>query len=372
MKVERYRNPNLTSTKTNLKLEIDRVSGGGISDLIIEDSQPLNSKNGDLVYFNNEGTTGTGAQARVSRIQGNEVTNSFGSEITTRLISHRQRLDLSNNKTDGVVDSFIFVPGTFIETVTTANQEISRARVISYNQETYVLELQTTTYRLIQGGDFFYDSKQKLVEVPGFTPTSSTRSASVDENVSITSIAQPQSRLDSSDLQPGDLWWSLSNGRLYVYYDDNDSEQWVCTQPIGMRPFESASNTSIGTNATDPSPSNVSNLDSYVTISSKAPSERPDGTQNQIGDLWWSSHTGVLYIWNVENPNSYWDPSFGSTAEWVCTDPSGVVPQENTALDSVWPQLTGGDFETYRSGLRVIISEVAPKAFDTTAGCTLI
>ena len=60
-------------------------------------------------------------------------------------------------------------------------------------------------------------------------------------------MTQPVSRANATDLQPGDLWWSLSNGRLYVYYDDNDSEQWVCTQPIGMRPFESASDISIGT-----------------------------------------------------------------------------------------------------------------------------
>ena len=33
----------------------------------------------------------------------------------------------------------------------------------------------------------------------------------------------------------GDLWWNSSDdsGRLYVYYDDGDSEQWVEASPQG-------------------------------------------------------------------------------------------------------------------------------------------
>ena len=63
------------------------------------------------------------------------------------------------------------------------------------------------------------------------------------------SFVEPQRRLDGSDLQPGDLWWSLQSGRLYVYYNDGvlsgidpyedagGTSQWVCTHPIGIRPL---------------------------------------------------------------------------------------------------------------------------------------
>lgn len=33
------------------------------------------------------------------------------------------------------------------------------------------------------------------------------------------------------DTEPGDLWWDSSDGRLYVYYEDADSAQWVDASP---------------------------------------------------------------------------------------------------------------------------------------------
>jgi len=40
---------------------------------------------------------------------------------------------------------------------------------------------------------------------------------------------------DTAPLNPnnGDLWWDSVNGKLKVYYDDGDSEQWVDATPIG-------------------------------------------------------------------------------------------------------------------------------------------
>jgi len=35
----------------------------------------------------------------------------------------------------------------------------------------------------------------------------------------------------TSGLQPGYLWWNSNNGRLSVYYDDSDSQQWVNVAP---------------------------------------------------------------------------------------------------------------------------------------------
>ena len=31
--------------------------------------------------------------------------------------------------------------------------------------------------------------------------------------------------------EPGDMWWSTVDGRLYVKYEDEDSEQWVDASP---------------------------------------------------------------------------------------------------------------------------------------------
>ena len=66
--------------------------------------------------------------------------------------------------------------------------------------------------------------------------------------------------------------------------------------------------------------------ENIVTISNTSPDSRPDGTPNVLGDLWWSAHTGVMYIWNSDDVNQFFDPVNNNveppyTAEWVCTDP---------------------------------------------------
>eukprot|EP00487_Bulimina_marginata_P000462 TRINITY_DN1085_c0_g1_i1.p1 TRINITY_DN1085_c0_g1~~TRINITY_DN1085_c0_g1_i1.p1 ORF type:complete len:122 (+),score=1.96 TRINITY_DN1085_c0_g1_i1:633-998(+) len=34
-----------------------------------------------------------------------------------------------------------------------------------------------------------------------------------------------------ADPVPGDLWWNSSDGRMYIYYTDQDSSQWVQATP---------------------------------------------------------------------------------------------------------------------------------------------
>ena len=372
-KVERYRNSddnNLQSSKTNLKLKIGSITEGGISDIVIQDSQPNNSRVGDLVYFNNKNTSGGGAQAKVFSVEGKEVEESYGSFIQTNLISHRQRLDLNNNEGQ----SFVFVKGTFIETKTIGKRDSARAAVVSYNPETMVLELQTSTPKLIEEGDIFYDNRGTEVITPQYvTPTTST--SSVEDNVSITSALKPYTRVDGEDLRAGDLWWSVGNGRMYVWYiwfnrkQQKNIGQWVCTQPIGMTPFESATDIGIGTSNSIPSPDlnvipNPIQVEGLVTISNSAPLQRSNGEPNEIGDLWWSSHTGVLYIWNVSNTNSISDLGETYSSEWVCTTPSGVISQGDDATDYFYPEVAEiNAFQSYSSGLHVVISETAPRAY---------
>ena len=81
--------------------------------------------------------------------------------------------------------------------------------------------------------------------------------------------------------------------------------------------------------------------ENIVTICNEAPDSRPDGTDNRLGDLWWSSHTNIMYIWNSDDINQYFDPvninvESPYTAEWVCTDPSGLVPFDEYSSDSIW------------------------------------
>ena len=371
-RVERFRNPNLTSTKTDLKLSVSKIAAGSVSEVLVVDGKPDNAKIGDFVFFDESDTTGRGVQAQVKLLQGENVTNSFGSQILTRLISHRQRLDLSSNReVDGSIRSFAFVPDTFIETFNTQTLDTSVARVLSYNTTTRVLEIQTTTRRLVQNGDQFFDNKFNLVQTPVFDNTTFSQLNFNDENnVVIPSILQPITRPDSSSLKPGDLWWSYTNGRLYVYFNDGDSSQWVCTQPIGMIPMgDTASGVTIGVSDSDPSPAPPSTSENYVMISSKAPGLRIDGTPLQYGDLWWSSHTGVMYLWNIENYGNIPDPTNPGTSEWVCTDPSGTVPIEDTSLDEIWSDATVQTPLQYESGVKVIISQTAPSATDVGGLC---
>ena len=53
-----------------------------------------------------------------------------------------------------------------------------------------------------------------------------------------------------------------------------------------------------------------------------APAERADGTPNGAGDLWWSTHTGMLYIWAVETSTDVDSGYLKTNAQWVATDPS--------------------------------------------------
>ena len=51
---------------------------------------------------------------------------------------------------------------------------------------------------------------------------------SVPEAPSVTTSDTPPLAADSSN---GDLWWNTNDGRLYIYYTDGDSSQWVDASP---------------------------------------------------------------------------------------------------------------------------------------------
>jgi len=113
--------------------------------------------------------------------------------------------------------------------------------------------------------------------------------------VDATPIPDTNASVDISSTVPsdplvGDLWWSDVNGRLYIYYTDGDSSQWVDASP------ESNTRNNGGGGGGGSAP---------VTVSTVSPSPVVEG------DLWFNSGNGNLYI-------RYDDPDT-NTGLWITT-----------------------------------------------------
>lgn len=78
----------------------------------------------------------------------------------------------------------------------------------------------------------------------------------------------------------GQLWWCTTDGRLYVYYNDGDSSQWVPATPeTGLEGGGGGASVDVGENPpTDPSE----------------------------GNLWWNTNDGLLYIAYDNSGNMRW------------------------------------------------------------------
>ena len=442
-KVSRYRNPYLNSTKEKLKVEVETTTKGTISGVQVISGLPDNSELGDKVYFDNEGSGGDGAIGEVSMIEGVPVENGYGQNIGTTLISHRQAIDLDYFQYNEVTNTYykpnyVFVTSSQIETTNGAV-----ATVESYNFTTRELIVQTTTSRLIQAGDVFFDNNQLLViarpeqlltymgtadVVSGTAPSSpslgqffintvagnagSSWTGIVGEPVAknqfiyyttqwnladivtdfdgddsdesdyesviqgyrayfmwesgdtaITELegyiieteegkrvisTRPQkgsnfflSYDEPEQAQQGDLWWSINNGRLFVYYSyvalDPDTnvttirDQWVVTQPLGTQTLVGASDTPVVATPTNV-PTNVVHemTENSIFISTTSPTSKPDGSALELGDLWWSNETGILYMW-ISNRSYVLNSDQQIVSEWVSTDPSAIAPMEGAS-----------------------------------------
>ena len=131
----------------------------------------------------------------------------------------------------------------------------------------------------------------------------------IDQQGRITAAAQGQSSgvliQDTPPVGPitGNLWWDSSTdnsgGRLYVYYTDENSAQWVNTNPSG-------GDAGGGGN-------------SSVSVLPSAPS-----TPEQ-GDLWFCTSDGRLYV--------FYDD--GDTFQWVDASPDSLESVVNSGAN--WP-----------------------------------
>ena len=388
--VERFRNAYLQENRDQVILKIGEISKGGVSEVRVEDGRPHTSEVGDYVYFDNTGTMGNGAEAKVSHVEGSPVENAYGRDIKTCVVSHVQRIDLQWTRPG---ETYLFVVDQLITTSSGAE-----GYVIAFDYDKQLVDIRVRTPNLIQEGDILYDVKGRVVNVGYITDPSqnyynqrennqffyyhlqtedglynlqladSFDTLDVDRALPLPPAASRQSRLYASFCEPwndeqqvGDLWWSHKNGRLYVWYDDGDSMQWVCTQPLGMIPMDGASDTGIGTTTETSDFTDHYSSENTVTISRKAPSMRTDGTRNRYGDLWWSSHTGILYIWNdglCGGCGTIALDQVETLGEWVCTDPNAKVPTVGASKKSQFYRSTRN---TKTFPINSTVSNRAPK-----------
>ena len=344
--VVRYRNNILNSTKDEVSLSINNISTGSIKDVIVENGNPANSAVGDILFFDDQDMDGSGASAVVSKVDGKVISETVGYDITTRVMAHRQRINLNFDSIN-----YTFFPGQTIDTETG-----STASVITYDYANRYLDVFVTSPRLISFGDRFYDAKDKLITIPASESGAILSPDVVGGLSTFISYSQPE----STSAQPGDLWWSSYNGRLYVYYNDGDSSQWVTAMPLGMRPYLGATDTGAGNAEASTQAFASPQADTVVSMSEQAPSSRADGTQNQRGDLWWSTHTGNLYIWSGDVIDGLNDGSEPWTSEWVVTDPAAVVSGEGVSDAHQYYTIPTSTPPEYSQSVQVLISEGSP------------
>lgn len=320
--------------RSDIQIEVSDVSTGNISEVFIQDPGPKTTSVGDFLYFDNTDTFGSGAAAKVSWVHGQCIQQSTGCEIVTNLVSHRQQLDFSSYSGS---NDYVFTVGQFIETI--SEEKSARAVVASWNATTKILILQTISPNLIVAGDIITDLRgNSIIVAPdyiGVIPVEANISSTSEfyelSNLTIVDFNKPTQRLNGSPLVNGDLWWSVSNGRLYIFYNN----YWVATQPYGTIPNGPyAANVPIGVTGSDFVATGNPPIKSQIIIADDYPTKNPDGSALRIGDLWWSSVTGLLYVWNSDsaygggcitaqcNPDG--TPAQAS-AEWVCTDPVGFL-----------------------------------------------
>ena len=108
----------------------------------------------------------------------------------------------------------------------------------------------------------------------------------------------------------GDLWFSSTDGRTFVYYEDADSNQWVeIGQVLG------------GGGAS-------------VTVSATAPASPSNG------DLWWDSDDGKLFIYYDDGTSQQWVDAAGPSVAVQDTAPTGYEGQ-------LWLDSTDGSMYVY-------------------------
>ena len=124
---------------------------------------------------------------------------------------------------------------------------------------------------------------------------------------------------------PGFLWWDSTNGSLYVYYKDANSEQWVEAAPTGA-------------------------ASSIARVGENPPSNPNDG------ELWWSTAKGNLYLYYNDGNSRQWIQAntygTGSTAvSSGTTVTSGTSAPASAKSNDLWYNTTDKTlYVNYKTG----------------------
>ena len=116
----------------------------------------------------------------------------------------------------------------------------------------------------------------------------------------------------------GQLWWNSSANKLYIYYTDANSSQWV--------------------QATTPGAAGAAGADGTTAISDAAPSNP------SAGQLWWNSTTNKLYIYYTDANSSQWIQAStpGSIGATGAAGPTGAAAGRNKIIN--------GNFDIWQRG----------------------
>ena len=139
----------------------------------------------------------------------------------------------------------------------------------------------------------------------------------------------------------GDLWYHSTQARLFVYYTDADSSQWVDAAPFNGGSGGSGTSVSIGATA-------------------------PNGPY--AGDLWYNSDYGRLFVYYSDSDSS----------QWVDAAPFNLpASNEPTKTETSFTSTAGqttfavsyevGFVEVYLNGIRLSTSE-----FTATSGASIV
>ena len=367
----RFRTAYLSPTKQGVSASFAGISSGSISSIGIEDGVIANIAVGDKLHFDKLRNQWNRCPAVVSAVAPDVTViaptiatsaPAGGFDIQTRIFSHRQRIDLKL-ATDAQ-SNYTFRIGSIV----TSNSGAS-GKVVSYDATNKILVLRVTTPKLFKYSDFFFDNKGRKATMPADAAANEgIFDSEIVGGVPLTFLTHnPNLRM----LEPGDLWWDSQQGGLFVYYNDGDTSQWVQAMPNGgFTSGATSTSTQFGPGGSLTSSVLTSHDGTRVSISNIAPSRRTDGSANQLGDLWWSTHTGMLYIWGGDESNAYSGGEYNWTSEWICTDPIGMVSMEGATNDYEYATTSAGGGTVYEQSTRVLISDSSPTTMDDGGALT--
>ena len=133
-------------------------------------------------------------------------------------------------------------------------------------------------------GDLFFDTINNTLfywNGSEWVPIEANKS----ENIFVGTETEVDFYLSPASRPEGFLWWNVEDETLYVWYDNSGSPEWRPATPVSSEGGAS------------------------VTISDTPPATG----DTEIGDLWWDSRDGRLYIYYEDT----------SSAQWVDASPKG-------------------------------------------------